>query len=429
MILPPRFLLELLRKKVRLSKVLPWVAFFLLVLGTGWYAFALSVNRRFQKQVNSLRESGYKASLVELAPPPIPEDENAASFFTEAFSRIGEPQGSLSELGDKPRLPLEQEERTEVERFLERNKEAFDWVRRGRSRPRCRYPRDFSACLSPPAPEIAPSIRLARGLALRAQVEAAAGHHGEARECVRDILTLADAFKEEPLFTTQFVRFSILDIGLFASGACVRAESSDEDLANWLEALPSPALLDGTVEQCARGYMASMIQTLVDPGQLMTYDEAARNDWAARTGMPLVGFLFRRGSMESLEKLRRLVECCRKPYPESRLEVRSINPPSLGCDRPGSLDLVDLFMPAMGRALDRQATVQSALAVARAGIEFEIHRLRDGKYPETVSAIDPCAGKPLIYDPVQGKISSRGRPGATEEEIEEEGLVWKLRRR
>lgn len=422
---PPTFVLRIAGVEVRLWRIITPLAIFFLILTFVLISLTSCAERRFETFKKALRDSGYNTSLAEMAPPSVPAKENAAPYYKAAFLLLSDPETLAGVYDGQPFGSMDPEDRIAIERFLEKNRQGFEIIRYGRSRPRCRYDRDYSEGIHLRMPELAPSRKIAEWLSLCAQAEAVAGRHDEARNYVLDICALGDAYKDEPIPTAQLVRLSLISMAASTIRFCNEANASQEDYTKWLAILPPPECLNGAIELAMRGELATLVQLVNDPHEhLLRYGQ---RDWSTRFGMIFLGFHFKLSSIRSLEILRRLAECCRRPYPESRMEALAINPPS-DSRLNYSFDLVEMLMPAVRRMLDRQAITKANLAVVRAGIEHEIYYLKNGKYPDSVSVTDPCTGKPLHYDHSRGIISSNGPPNATHAHNVLEGLVWNLRR-
>src|SRR5687767_3091508 len=65
-----------------------WVLGPLSVLGMVMWAVHSVSNRRLQDTLDELRRDGVLTTLEELAPPPIPDEENAATIYHAAISLL-----------------------------------------------------------------------------------------------------------------------------------------------------------------------------------------------------------------------------------------------------------------------------------------------------------------------------------------------------
>lgn len=375
-------------------------------------------NRLAYQALECLRQHGFAASFQEMAPPPVPDDENAAPLCLEAFARWVTPDPEVEEIEEQPLDSLSPGQRTAVESAVARNRGTFELLRRARSRPRCRFERDYEYGQVFRSLDWGRAIGVGRWIGRKAELEAAHGDSAEARESIRDLLALAEGFRDEPFVMTQYVRLGLVQQGLVIL-ARLPLEGAWEA---WLDLLPPDNRLEGLAELAMRGELALAADLVRDPGRVFWL----AGDPQAPRGMALAAPLFRIGSGETLHRLLEMAKACRLPYPQSAVQARRLNPPSL-CLEPVGFDFAKLHLVALGTFLDRQAGVQAALAVTRAGLEFELAREREGRYPTRLQMLDPCSGSPLLLNLAEGSISSVGVREQDMQARMKAGLVWRLR--
>src|SRR6185295_4797208 len=108
-----------------------------------WAVAREASDRRLRKALETLNEDGYATCLQDLAPPQVPQEQNAALFYSAAFSAFR----SLKLSGYYWREELSEadpEERAEITRDLDRASELFGLIRHARRLPKCRFERDYA---------------------------------------------------------------------------------------------------------------------------------------------------------------------------------------------------------------------------------------------------------------------------------------------
>lgn len=424
------------RVKERLKRILSWVfwaVMVLLILGVAAWTAANAVgSSRLAGAFASLREGGYDLRLDRLAPPPLPADRNAAPFYNAAFALMVEP-----EEGDETYelaifegfAGLAPEGKAAIRAWLQKNADAFDMVSRARRRPACRFERRYEGYHTL-VPELAPVIRLSRALSLNAKAQAEGGSPEAARETLRDLIALAETMRGEPLLVCQLVRAVSVQIAMEALDACVTGETGEADLESWLGVLPDPSVFDGMMERGMRAELAQAAEIVSAPGA--STRRAIYRPNSRPGAMEWVETLLQRPFMKMdgarcLLLLRRASELCRGPYyAETAGDLASFGgEPDRGAR--WLHPVTSMLLPSIARARERQASLQARIAVVRAGLEFELARLRTGRYPEATEVIDPFTGRPLAYRPAEGRLSSVRPDGAPHPE--DETLSWALRRR
>lgn len=394
-----------------------------LLLGVaGVIVFVWERNRLAYQALECHQLHGYAASFQDMSPPPIPDAENAAHVYLEAFAGWRSPEWDAEEIEDLSLESLTHEQRASVEGTIKGNRKAFDLIRLARSRPRCRFRRDYvlGGTLLHESGD-SKSLEIGRWIGRKAELEAARGAPSDARESIRDLLALAEGYKNEPFVVTQYLRMQLIQHALDTLGRFPLEES--QEVQAWLDVVPTEDSLEGLAELAMRGELALAADLVRDPGRVFKLIGKPEP-----RGFALVAPLFRVGSCETLHRLRYMVEACRLPYPESAGQARRLNPPWVCGGEPIGFDFAKLHLVALGSLLDRQARTRASLAVVRAGLEFELAWERDGCYPGRLETLDPCSGSPLVLDLAGGTISSSGSQDSPLDRWMKVTLVWRLRR-
>jgi len=191
---------------------------------------------------------------------------------------------------------------------------------------------------------------------------------------------------------------------------------------------PDPEGDDPVLERAFRGELAGGAQLAGRPVSeaLVAVDPSQKNPgWLISTR--LLAPYWKIIGANYLVQMAHLVDLSRKPYLEARPKIDAWMAELKSKKTPVFEALSLLLIPALSKAMDRQAVNQTALVVVRTGLAWEIERAAAGRYPEALDVIDPLSGKPLLYDKERGRISSAGLPGKTPEQMENDLLVWTLR--
>ncbi len=395
-----------------------------------WLAADALAASRLSAALASARAEGRATSLAEMAPPPLPLDRNAAASFRAAFDLHPDPRGEdplLARAAEAGFRAVSGEEERRLVRILEGSSELFARVREGRARGACRYDRDHARPYSRDFPEAAPALRTAALLKLKTEWEACSGRHAEARESVRDLAALAESFKDEPIALPQLVRLALTEVAAEAARSAVEGRLPAPELRAWLEAVPRPETLDGAIHLALRGEFALGAQLAGRPlaeGTRAVDPSQPRTGWLAETR--LLGPYWKLVGANHVRFMGRFVDVGAGPYPPARAELERMAAELRDAGRARNL-LSLLLVPATVGLLDRQARAQAALAVLREGLAWELERAERGAYPSRPAALDPFTGRPLEFDPAQGRLSSAGLPGETSRDRGGELLSWRLR--
>lgn len=237
--------------------------------------WSLRSAHRVRSVLQAVRVAGLPTSVAELAPAPIPAEENAAPLYLEAFALAKEiPALRLSDL---PQLP----DRQELGRALAQVEPALALLRRAVDRPQCQFPHDFSslATLTPVGGNAA--SQLARLLAARAVSRIEEADSQEAIEDVRALFHLGRSFAGEPSGLSQMMRLHYLDLGFKVLELILPASS--DPLATLVRAHPDDAR--GASLRAVRSELLLAIELIKDDGELRRQADPAPSwvDWLERT--------------------------------------------------------------------------------------------------------------------------------------------------
>ncbi len=136
--------------------------------------------------------------------------------------------------------------------------------------------------------------------------------------------------------------------------------------------------------------------------------------------------LWKLSGARCIRRLMKMMESCRRPYPEAQRQIATmVYEYEKGWQYDEMMSVMLLWH--ISARLDHHVAAKAEILVKRTGLQWEIERRRRGRYPPATSPADPFTGKPLIYDPAKGTLSSAGYP-ATDKSLEEEReeLAWKL---
>lgn len=390
-----------------------------LTLGVAWALFVAVTEIRVARTFGAIRQDGFQTNLSELSPPFASAEENGAWLYTAACA-VRRSKGYVS-VSLRPHLrDLSSAEREALNLAAKDNQAALALLHEARLKPTCSFRRNYAAAsaFQPDVPEFGPSMILASLLSYEAQVLAASGDHAQARERACDLFALADAFRHDPNALSQLARLNIAMTGVDLVRECT-AVAESRDLEEWLKTLPPPEQF-GTVEFALRAELARLTTAVRAPISYLTSHDN-EGPISGTVNYVFVAPLFKAYSVDSLQRLHRLVRVAGRPYPDLKAELDALFPESI-CGGRRDFDLVDVNLSARTLIRDHAVAV-AALAVARAGVQVEILRARDGVYPAAVDVADPFGGGPLVLQ--GGVIRSVGPTGYTSNR---ELLEWTLRR-
>jgi len=340
-----------------------------------------AAKREIERELAAIGAKGEPTSLVEAAPPPVPDAQNAAVIFEKAFATMAANE-----------LPSQ-------------NAEAMRLAREAMKRPRCRFDLDYAARPAMLMPHLARLRHLARLFSSEALLNAHNGLPDKAAESVGSIFGLARALDEEPFVISSLVGIAINGIGLGALERIER-EAPLSDPAR-REVLKHLAQLDarspvtkGLVGErgASHGYMQALLSGKTIAGMEDYWDfqrEAASN--------PLV---IVEDNARLLREMTKAVDASRMPPWKALLKFKLIET-RLGSFSPEEAPLSAQLLPALCEAHLRGVKLTALRDAAVIGLSCELYRSKHGRYPDKLDDLatefldklppDPFTGRPFAY--------------------------------
>jgi hypothetical protein len=211
-----------------------------LIAGGIWYYLNLRNLQDLRDQVEAelatLRSEGYPISFNELDAwyPTVPDEENAATIYLEAFEKYVELDENQADVVWRPvdlrGQPVPPDMKKAVEAWLAKNAECLDLLAQGSERKRSRYPVRFNAdlftMLYTPVDvnkgaigykhlgHLAAIKSCANLLSFQALLYAERRDEDGAVSALLDMFAIARSLDREPVLLSQLVRIAVMGIGL-----------------------------------------------------------------------------------------------------------------------------------------------------------------------------------------------------------------------
>ncbi len=399
-----------------------WLRISLIGLGLLGIASAITVwavvrswRSNFEEEVRRLEQAGVPVEPGRMAPPPVPDAENAALLIVDAARLLDALKDE-----DKPELDgLPDEEGQDPETlkpYLEKCRGALEKLDEALRRPRCRFPIDYAAGLEAELHGVSSSVEFARLLHARAVLSLRAGDRAAAARDLRSILRLSECLSQEPMLICQLIRYSVVGeaFDLLKRDRLELPEQEWKDLAAAFEA---PAFADAY----ARSFL---MERAVAIDVCRKYFIAGQILGGGRNPMPtgsVGGHLGVRSAAKYLRDMARAIELVRKPYVEARVGEVELQ---IDVERRRSvIDFLSLLLwPAVASSHQHEAAAEARCRMGAAFCRIKAA----GRLPETLEVADPCTGKPLRYKRLEKGFELRSPgPNQADDGGAEDDLVLK----
>ncbi|MBI1900199.1 MAG: hypothetical protein HYS13_03660 [Planctomycetia bacterium] len=411
-----------LRKRCRL----PWWAYAilsLLVAGlavagvfAAWYAQAWS---ELRSEIAESRARGEPVWFSDLAPPPIPPEENGAMQLMEAYRRSAytdrnwDVVKTLDELDDILRYGGHegtiQRDLKQLAELVEVNRESLAIVREALKKPRCQFPIDYTtlAPLDVPLADLYGAWALNR---LRRAEFDVAYLRGDFSTCIEVIKTMYDASEllhDEPTAVAQIQRISGDGHATNALGLLVaKYDLTDAEFSRLDDRLDEMAS-SLSLRQCVLGERAACLTAIENADYLRELLSSEAVDWSK-------SFLGRRDLMKQqafiLRHMRHVADNVDVGGPAGRLRQQELKDEFLVFAQQGDpYKLSNHIVPELSSMRNAGLSHRQRVACARLGLRVDRYYRQHGKLPENPSdvlddglrEVPRCfwSGLPLIFKP------------------------------
>ena len=375
-----------------------------------------TLNRRARKSVKRelaiIRARGEPTTIEELAPAPIPDEENAAIPLQKAFAALDAAAGEERERGLRRWEDCLQEpfgpHREKVVGALELYSDAMRLARAALTRPHCTFELEYEDGYSMEMPHLAKLRRLTRLFAAEALLHAEDGRAEEAAANLRNAFRLARTLECEPILISQLVLLGNSGIGLGALRDIGVADLSDETLHRLiadLEAFDMATVATrGMIGE--RVFQAHTISQLIR-GDLDLEGVGSNPSGKKKLTLPrLIKLSFLRDEATLLAVMTRAVDVSRLPPWEALREMESVGAEVVANPRRFGI-MVGLLLPATARVQNRVVRSWARRDAAVLALLLELHKSAHGEYPVSLDALvpeflpklppDPFTGEPFVY--------------------------------
>lgn len=407
----------------------------------------------WEKHKRTQEARGERLSFIELAPPPVPDDQNFAMtpLLKPLFPRPGdygvqlrqrlelcgtEPAGKKPGFGDWMRArPIDLQawreclRTTNILQTLTKFDSELDEINTASRRPYARFPLRYEDGFAVWLPHLPKLRQLARLYELRTCAEIAEGQPDRAAMDVETILRLADSLKDGPLLISELVRIDVLQLGVqpIWEGLC-RHQWSDSQLATFQNKLQRIDFLSGCLRalQGNRASLNDFIERGIEDRRTLFLVGVSIDDYSGGTNEPPP---LLRASIELMPRgwLYQNMLSADRYYQEHLFAVvdlaeRRISPQK---ERAAAQRIEDLgrhyaaypynffVLTAVSSWFNWTAFAKAQTAVDEANIAcaLERYRLAHGELPDRLDALTPQFITKLPHDVIDGQPLKYHRTG------------------
>ncbi|MBI5368090.1 MAG: hypothetical protein HZA54_13705 [Planctomycetes bacterium] len=400
---------------------------FLLLAGAGgaaWLAWDRDSRRELDAALAEVHAAGLDRTTDDDLPHAlVPPEENAATLYLRACDLIPPVDAArrqvLSEVESKSQRRSDRGTLEELQRALDLTHLPADLLARARALPRCIFPCDAATaapCYECRAAQLDHLLRLATAYGVLA---ARAGDCAAARARFQDAIGLLNALGSNPCPARRAHWGPAARTIARGLRRHAPAEWKEADWGGILTLLPAVDTPQRFADEAARIRIIRAlraVQAAAIPLLPSDPDDPLASGWVGawreRLGRP---------------RLRRFAAFALRWFCYET--GRTTLPAVLGCEGIASIEDFERTsaawpalvgpVPFRIRSPSMDSEAQEILALARAGVNWEAHHCRAGRYPETAAPVRFKSGRLLRYDHKQSALVLEGG--------EPETSTWRLR--
>lgn len=375
--------------------------------------------RKLEHALNKIKQAGEPITLAEMAPPEIPDSENAA-IPLEVAALLMKQNRTNDDLNDKQfyRIvkdycddPLDTEKKEQavaaLSQLIEKNQDVLEYLNRAAALGKCRFNIDYTSDnpFSILLPHLSPLRISAKLLSAEALLLAATDRPDQALAAVEKAFILANYLKDDPILIDTLVQIAIHEIATKRLEEILQLASSSPERCRELikEVIRSRRAINITNAFMSERVLPIKTFESIRSGKIPLRKLRALVDvkgnilWSLEKILP--DFLLNYNELYCLDMMNKMVRASRMPYSKelgNAMENEVTN-------TSGIFFIAKSILPSVYKVKLVETRNKARLGAAEIGLRLIIYRAEKGKLPDTLDELgveiplDPFTGKGFIY--------------------------------
>jgi hypothetical protein len=371
----------------------------LIVLTIIWLILDYRTSRMLNAELKAIRDAGEPLTFAELAPPPVPDEENAALLYEKALKLVTNdiiiPIVELTS-HDKPETP---ELIQSACKILDENKEAINLVYQGSLRPKCRYTVDYSSALPIKFPDLMKTRNCVNLLAGEAIIKLKDNKIEEALKSCLTGLKFANSLNQPPTLILHMMHIACLDIILKPLKKVLEQENPDPVL---IKSLLNELDIQGLRNDLTKSYLAEQCMEIeVFNNPLIFWNDCGR-PYLYRLYFSFIYAPIRKiDHTYYLRLMTKVINTTKLPYYQSSKESDKLDKEISNI--PSYYLITHWMLGTTSTSHIAHSIIESKIYNARFALALKIYKSKHGEYPETLKALTPDILDSIPLDPFSGK--------------------------
>jgi hypothetical protein len=413
-------------KMKRKEKIILLVAVAGIVALSLWLLYSwlyLWPEKAIQRELAKIRARGEPVTLEELAPPEIPDAQNAALIYEQAFAHYQDSRAwrKISQVEARELAEWTEEDTKIMREYIEENEDCLRFLHQAAEKAKCQFDLDYTFdSLTLSAVSYYGKMRnFTRLIARDALYKANQGQIEGALESLWAGFRIGKALGDQPILTSQLVRYAT-DAWVVSLLQKILNENNAEQkilrrLLNQLNIEESREAFCRAIqgERCFNSDLFDLIQK--DPSQLSGFflplpSRLNPGQSSPSTIDKIRDAIFRQSARLFPKKEKafflkvaeRMIELAKLPYHQSKAELHRLERDIQNAPFYYAITK-RLVLNTLQRIYHLQAAQEAKIGLAQLALGLKIYKAEKGKYPDTLADLVPGILPELPKDPFTGK--------------------------
>lgn len=382
----------------------------MLIGGVIYTVLSYSASSELEMELEEIKNSGKPVTLLDLIPPPIPDEENAAPVYKKAFAIMVKGTKEEEKLHD---LKWSEEEVPAVRRLLEKNEDTLNLLQQATSFEKSQFPLDYAKGFEMPLPHLAQFRNCARLLAADALIKAMDGEIDEALSSCQVGLRMGKA-SQDPIILISYLVRNAIDAIMLTALEEILSESGDVSqdmcyaLLRELNTGEERRLVFIRALEAERCFAISAFRRMQnDPSYLgkISSSEAIPEKELKKAGVQDINEYVARYLEEDqlcyLKLMKKMISLWRIPYYKSMKSFQELF--SGESALPPEVILTRMWVPAFSMAALVNAHHDALVKANYLALALKLYKMQEGLYPKALEGLVPEIIAELPRDPFTGK--------------------------
>ncbi len=373
-----------------------------------------NIRNQVQTEISRIRAGGEPVNAAELAGPKIPDDENGAVVYNQAFKLMDDPKmkadvtllenyfdDSINHRGKTTRID------SNLTQAQSRVNTVVSLLREAANRPHCRFNVDWGAGVAAGFPQLAELRSVARILGANALIDAQTDRTDQAITSVDLGYKFSESLREEPILIDLLVRNAVIAIDTAAFQRVLATGDVHEEQAKRLFNTLSGIDLRRGLEVALVGDRAMFLVQFNEFNDERKHGAAEYFGGRVPPAYSLPSFRFA-DELFYLREIRQQIE--RAGWTCREVRLKGIQPIT-STDIPRYAVMSRMMMPVYEKARLSRDAAMANIALAQVSLALKAYKDRTGSYPSSLQGVKTKLGWKLPTDPFSGSDLKYARKG------------------